>query len=370
MQQIEQKYTILVTGPPLIKRVDAEIAIKLHEKEIETIYYTPKGIIGCDSQYLRNVKAPDNLILRIWRFFQLLCTIHPDHVEMYIANPYFTLSFYALFTRLLGYSLVTWCRGSEILDFESRSLYRRIITRFVFRLSNMLFIKEIKMLTEVARLRLASSDKLCFLPNKVPIYPTYSVARNSKIVLFLNAPQVWRHPEIIIHGIPLVLAHVPDAKFLFVGVRSEIERERVLNYAVETGVEHHIEIFPYDPNARDHYESASLFVLPAERVFLNHSLLEAMERGVPPLVADFDPNVHEIVEHGISGLVLPLDPQVWADAIVKLLKNESLRRKIGEAARQKIIQDFSVDRKVEELLEIYKKHIWKESEGIPCKKAR
>lgn len=359
MSRTARKHTILVAGPPMIKRIDAEIAERMQPANVDYVFFTPDGIFGIETDRLRNERAPKSLWLRAKHFLKLLRTLQPKHVELYFSNPYVMLPFYAMVTKLLGFPLVVWCRGSEILEFERRNRYRKLITRWVLFLSDWMILKEIRMLTEVARLKLARSSKLFFLPNKIKIDHHYSVARSSRIVLFLNAPQIMRHPEIIIHAIPSIIASVPDARFLFVGYRSGIEQQRISKPASEIRVENFIELLPYHPNARGHYENASLFVLPAERVFLNHSLIEAMERGVPPLVADVDPNVHDIVEHGVSGLVLPLDSSAWAHAIIELLKDEPRRQAMGTKARERVARDFNLEDKIHDLLTFYQNMVWK-----------
>ncbi len=81
------------------------------------------------------------------------------------------------------------------------------------------------------------------------------------------------------------------------------------------------------------------------------SLLEAaaMEK---PIVTTDNTGCREVVEPGINGLVVPTrDSYALAVAIEKLLTDVSLRTKMGQAGRRKMIEQFDerfiVDRTIE-----------------------
>lgn len=66
---------------------------------------------------------------------------------------------------------------------------------------------------------------------------------------------------------------------------------------------------------------------------------EAMAAGVPVLTMNYG-GTAEIVEHGASGFSLTADPADWAASIVQL-QDPDVRRRMGEAARERIQQRFS-----------------------------
>ena len=82
-------------------------------------------------------------------------------------------------------------------------------------------------------------------------------------------------------------------------------------------------------------------------------LVEAMAAG-KPVVATAQGGPLEIVEEGITGfLVPPGDAEALAGALGKLLADEGLGRRMGEAGRQRAWERFSVERMVRELEEVY-----------------
>jgi glycosyltransferase involved in cell wall biosynthesis len=69
---------------------------------------------------------------------------------------------------------------------------------------------------------------------------------------------------------------------------------------------------------------------------------EAMSQGVPVLTMEFG-GTAEIIEHGVSGLALPLAASDWVHAISALAADPHRRARMGEAARQRIQRRFSSD---------------------------
>jgi glycosyltransferase involved in cell wall biosynthesis len=94
------------------------------------------------------------------------------------------------------------------------------------------------------------------------------------------------------------------------------------------------------------------------------ALREAMAMGKPSVVANRG-IMPELVEHGVSGLVVEDTPEALADATVQLLQHPELRKKMGEAAYQKAHQEFRLDLQVEAVEKFYQQMItlgkWKRS---------
>jgi glycosyltransferase involved in cell wall biosynthesis len=50
----------------------------------------------------------------------------------------------------------------------------------------------------------------------------------------------------------------------------------------------------------------------------------------------------EVVEHGVTGIVVPpADSRALAEAMVKLMADPQLRRRMGKAGRQRVLENFS-----------------------------
>ena len=77
-----------------------------------------------------------------------------------------------------------------------------------------------------------------------------------------------------------------------------------------------------------------------------------MACALPVVVADWD-GAREIVEHGVEGLVCPRrSPQALADALGSL-RDRALARRLGEAGRERVVADFTLERQLESFRRLY-----------------
>jgi glycosyltransferase involved in cell wall biosynthesis len=73
-----------------------------------------------------------------------------------------------------------------------------------------------------------------------------------------------------------------------------------------------------------------------------------------PVVASNVGGLPEVVEHGVTGFIVPpRDPHKTADAIEKLVLDGSLRACMGSAGRQRVKKLFNWDDNVSQMMEIY-----------------
>jgi glycosyltransferase involved in cell wall biosynthesis len=85
------------------------------------------------------------------------------------------------------------------------------------------------------------------------------------------------------------------------------------------------------------YRSAAIFALPSRVEGTPNALLEAMSCGLPVVVSDGAPGPLELVEDGVTGLVVPVnDATALAQALRRLARDRELRRRLGEAARERV----------------------------------
>ena len=90
------------------------------------------------------------------------------------------------------------------------------------------------------------------------------------------------------------------------------------------------------------YAASDIVVLPSWREGLSRALIEAaaMER---PIVTTDVPGCRDVVDHGVSGLLVPLrDARAIELAVRLLIENPDLARRFGKAARKKVVAEFQV----------------------------
>jgi len=94
------------------------------------------------------------------------------------------------------------------------------------------------------------------------------------------------------------------------------------------------------------YRQATVFTLPCQiaenndRDGIPNVLVEAMAVGLPVVSTNIS-GIPELIEHGVSGLLAPQrDARALAGAIAELLDAPALRKRLGEAAREKVCRLF------------------------------
>jgi glycosyltransferase involved in cell wall biosynthesis len=101
----------------------------------------------------------------------------------------------------------------------------------------------------------------------------------------------------------------------------------------------------YDPQQRvpELMRAFDIFALTSRIEGVPTTVMEAMATGLPVVTTDVGA-VREVVAEGITGFVVrPADPQAIADAILRLIRDPSLRKSLGESGRERVLSRFSID---------------------------
>ena len=102
---------------------------------------------------------------------------------------------------------------------------------------------------------------------------------------------------------------------------------------------------------------ARVFVLTSNTESFPNALAEAQGLGVPAVSFNVG-GVPEIVEDGLTGYVVPPgDREEFIKRLAELLENKSIAQQMGEEARKRIIERFSMGKKVDRFLELVKKDL-------------
>jgi glycosyltransferase involved in cell wall biosynthesis len=140
----------------------------------------------------------------------------------------------------------------------------------------------------------------------------------------------------------LVLAGAgPLLEFVKTRARATSVRDRILFPGLETDM-------PGLLSALDIYASSAV----AEGLGLG--TIEAMAAGLP-VGATPAGGTPEVVEDGETGLLVPPSKaQPLTDALLRLAKDQALRRRMGEAGRSRAVSRFGEDRMLESTAEVYR----------------
>jgi len=169
--------------------------------------------------------------------------------------------------------------------------------------------------------------------------------------------QRYRRTEFFLKAVKAIVREFPNIKVLLVGRSSQME-ESVIKPMKRLGVEPWVVLGGY--RTEDYLDTLAcmdIFVfLMAGSDGTARALREAMAMGKPVIVAE-QGMLPELVEDGLSGLVVKDTPEGLAQAALQLLRNPELRLAMGRAAYEKAHRDFRLDRQVEAVEKFYQEMI-------------
>jgi len=149
---------------------------------------------------------------------------------------------------------------------------------------------------------------------------------------------------------PAVAAEVPSARFVVAGSGSQADS---LAARREPGLADSFAFLGHVPFVEPLLAALDVLVLPSHSEALGLVLLEAGALGVP-VVATAVGGVPEVVEDGVTGLLVPpCDPAALARAVTQLLRDPERARAMGEAARERVEREFTLECTVAGHLAVY-----------------
>jgi glycosyltransferase involved in cell wall biosynthesis len=183
----------------------------------------------------------------------------------------------------------------------------------------------------------------------------FGIQQNALIIGMVARFQKYRRTVVFLEAVKTIVKELPNIKVLLVGRSSQME-ESVIQPMKRLGIEPWVVLGGYRTDDYiDTLACMDIFVfLMAGSDGTARALREAMAMGKPVIVADRG-MLPELVENGISGLVVKDTPELLAEATLQLLRHPEMRVAMGKAAWEKARNDFRLDKQAEEVEAFYQK---------------
>ncbi len=165
-------------------------------------------------------------------------------------------------------------------------------------------------------------------------------------VLLPDKGQDW-----LIRALAEVRKEFPAAKLLLAGdgpCRAQLE-----SLARQLNVADAVNFAGFVTDVESVYAALDVFLLPSFFEALNNSLLAAMAYEIPSISFNRGA-LGEIIEDGQSGLLVEAaNLPALQNAALAILRDPSRARKMGEAGRQRIVENFSAQKMIEGMIAVY-----------------
>ncbi len=188
----------------------------------------------------------------------------------------------------------------------------------------------------------------CFAPAQPAIAPRPGVRRLGMIArMNLRAKN---HVELL-RAVARLQGRFPDLQLILVGdgpLRPELERE-----AAHLGLTGKVRFLGDRRDIPAVLASIDVTVMPSGSESLSNAILESMAAGVPVVATRVGGNP-ELIGEDRGLLVTPNDEEALAAALMRLLEDADLGRKLGENGRRFALENFTVERMRDRQQDLYR----------------
>lgn len=161
-----------------------------------------------------------------------------------------------------------------------------------------------------------------------------------------------KNVDLILRIAPEVIKVVPNAIFLIAGDGPLYEES--VNQIKKLELENNIKMIGYHPDITDLLKGTDVFLLPSFLELHSIAILEAMSMAVPVVISQDVGCNSEFIKDWSNGVLLdPFKDDGWANALIKLLQDPSLRKQIGNAGYQTCLEQFNIKNVAPKFEELY-----------------
>ena len=187
------------------------------------------------------------------------------------------------------------------------------------------------------------------------IRPAFGIPSSSSVVGIVARFQRYRRTDILLEAMARLIKAIPEVRLLLVGHSSQMQQS-VIEPMERLGIASHVILAGY---RKDDY----IDILACMDVFClltpgsdgtARALREAMAMGKPAVVTNKG-MLPELVQDGATGFVVPEDPEAFYHALLTLVRDERLRKEMGQAAYEMAHREFRLERQAEEVEAFYQK---------------
>ncbi|WP_322815500.1 glycosyltransferase family 4 protein [Chloroflexus sp.] len=188
--------------------------------------------------------------------------------------------------------------------------------------------------------------------------PTLEPAFTYPIIPYIGQLTPRKGYDLLVAAMPTIIARYPQASFVFV-THNPAQRAELQRLAAEAGVAANLHFLGTlsEEQKLALLRASAVLPFPSRYEGFGLPVLEGMAAGVPVVSTDI-PVINELIRDGEDGLLVPYnDTAALANAILRLLDDETLRTRIIAGGRRAIAERFAPQRLVTQVLAVYEQMV-------------
>ena len=174
---------------------------------------------------------------------------------------------------------------------------------------------------------------------------------NNPIVLFLGQKYKYKGVEEVWLAGAEVWKKIPDLRFVFIGPRTEFSRKIFAKINDSRVLELGKVSLEEKTNA---LAACDILCLPSMQESFGGVYTEGWIMGKPVIGGDIPP-IRDVIDDGVDGFVVKQDPHIIAQKLIELMSQASLREKMGNAGRQKVLEHYTWEKLASKMEFAYRK---------------
>jgi glycosyltransferase involved in cell wall biosynthesis len=326
--------------------------------------YTPDSVLKkklepkeevIDGMYIHRLPVAIDLSyrLRLWpNLYKALLSMKHDIIHVYSHDLYSLSALFAARNTSTPFIITTYGPFTTHADYGSLKLamfgiYDGLVTPALFRGSELVFVRYPELVKWVRSFGI-EDDKVEVEPSGMP--SSYLVPGDKEgftkkfghgpFILYIGRISPQKGLQHLILSMKAILSFSRNVRLLLVGPDYTGYSNYLVRLASSIGVLDNVlfhEPVTDEEQERDILASCDLLVMPSSFEGFSQAVLKAMAQGKPVVVTDVGGLPFE-VGYGSCGMITRFaDHNGMAEAIIRLLQDEKLRRKMGEAGKERAL---------------------------------
>lgn len=268
-------------------------------------------------------------------YTKLMKEFQRSHVDVILMSG-FTEKLLVTFLSLFYHIPVVWIEYGRMETVFKRNFY---IPAFVYialrNIPKKILVPSSNTFESLQTTAKVSSQKLLLMPLGIPFQEKKRIQHTGFIIGNVSRATTVKGQDYLIKAMAIVSKKIPSAHLYVVG--DGPDRDYYADLVKKLGLEKYVTVTGYVKDVSLYYVKMDIFVFPTVWDLEGFGLVvpEAMSYHLPVIATKTGP-VPEIVDDGVTGLIVPpKNAKALADAIISLYKDKEKRKQFGENGYKK-----------------------------------